>query len=85
LRFIKGSILTPEVLKYLNGMMIHEKVISRSVLSNRIAIAYYNSKSCEFIKTYQIIAQNVTCSAFGGEHLEIIYVTIPSLNRSKKD
>ena len=69
----------------LDGMAIDENDNLWVGLWDGFAVANFNSKTGELIRKINVPAKNVTSCAFGGENLDILYITTSSLGMSEEE
>ena len=71
----KIAVNIPESLGYPDGMTIDENDTLWVGLWNGNAVAQFDPKTGELISKIEVPAHNVTACAFGGENLDILYIT----------
>ncbi|NNK81864.1 MAG: SMP-30/gluconolactonase/LRE family protein [Flavobacteriaceae bacterium] len=69
----------------LDGMAIDENDNLWVGLWDGFAVANFNSKTGELIRKIKVPAKNVTSCAFGGENLDILYITTSSLGMTEEE
>ena len=70
---------------YPDGMAIDENDMLWVGLWNGNAVAQYDPKSGELISKIEVPAHNVTACAFGGENLDILYITTARLDMTQEE
>lgn len=68
-----------------DGMTIDENDMLWVGMWNGDAIAHFNPLTGELINKIKVPAHNVTSCAFGGENLDILYITTSSLDMTKEE
>ncbi len=68
-----------------DGMAIDENDLLYVGLWNGNCIANYNPKTGELIQKIKVPAHNVTSCAFGGENLDILYITTSNLDMTEEE
>lgn len=68
-----------------DGMTIDENDTLWVGMWNGNAIAHFNPKTGELIDKISVPAHNVTSCAFGGENLDILYITTSSLDMTDEE
>lgn len=68
-----------------DGMAIDENDMLYVGLWNGNCIANYNPKTGKLIQKIKVPAHNVTSCAFGGENLDILYITTSSLDMTDEE
>lgn len=71
----KIAVNIPESLGYPDGMTIDENDTLWVGLWNGNAVAQFDPKTGKLISKIEVPAHNVTACAFGGENLDILYIT----------
>lgn len=69
----------------LDGMAIDENDNLWVGIWEGFAVANFNSKTGELIAKIDVPAKNVTSCAFGGENLDILYITTSSLGMTEEE
>ena len=67
-----------------DGMAIDEDDMLWVGMWNGNAVARFNPKTGKLISKIEVPAQNVTSCAFGGENLDILYITTSSIGMTKE-
>ena len=68
-----------------DGMTIDEEDMLWVGMWNGNAVARYNPKTGALMSKIEVPAHNVTACAFGGENLDILYITTSSLDMSDEE
>ncbi|TCP24317.1 sugar lactone lactonase YvrE [Tenacibaculum skagerrakense] len=68
-----------------DGMTIDENDMLWVGMWNGNAVANYNPNTGELIKKIEVPAHNVTSCAFGGENLDVLYITTASLDMTEEE
>ena len=68
-----------------DGMAIDENDMLWVGMWNGNAVANYNPNTGELIKKIEVPAHNVTSCAFGGENLDVLYITTASLDMTEEE
>lgn len=68
-----------------DGMAIDEDDMLWVGMWNGDAVARFNPKTGKLISKIKVPAHNVTSCAFGGEHLDVLYITTSSLDMTAEE
>ena len=75
----------PESLGYGDGMAIDENDDLWVALWNGNGIAHFDPRSGKLIKKVEVPAHNVTSCSFGGDNLDILYITTASIDMTEEE
>ena len=81
----KIAVNIPESLGYPDGMTIDENDTLWVGLWNGNAVAQFDPKTGELISKIEVPAHNVTACAFGGENLDILYITTSTNDMTEEE
>lgn len=70
---------------YPDGMTIDSEDMLWVGLWNGNAIAHFNPKTGELISKIKVPAHNITACAFGGENLDILYITTARIDMTPEE
>lgn len=79
------AVVVPESLGYPDGMAIDENDHLWVGLWNGNAVAHFDPIAGELVSKIEVPAHNVTSCAFGGENLDILYITTSSLDMTPEE
>lgn len=81
----KIAVNIPESLGYPDGMTIDENDTLWVGLWNGNAVAQFDPKTGKLISKIEVPAHNVTACAFGGENLDILYITTSNNDMTEEE
>lgn len=81
----RSAIEIPARLGYPDGMAIDEEDMVWIALWNGRAVARFNPETGELLQKIDVPAQNVTSCAFGGDQLDILYITTASIGMTDEE
>mgnify|MGYP000740063152 CR=1 FL=1 len=81
----KVAVLIPESLGFPDGMTIDEENMLWVGMWNGNAIIRFNPKTGKVISKVEVPAHNITSCAFGGENLDILYITSARVDMTKEE
>jgi sugar lactone lactonase YvrE len=81
----RTAVRVSEALGFPDGMAIDEEDMLWVGLWNGNAVGRFDPKSGELISRIEVPAHNVTSCAFGGENLDILYITTASVDMTEEE
>jgi len=79
------AVEVPTALGYPDGMTIDENDMLWVGLWNGNAVANFNPLTGKLIRKIEVPAHNVTACAFGGENLDLLYITTASVDMTAEE
>ncbi|TYA74384.1 SMP-30/gluconolactonase/LRE family protein [Seonamhaeicola marinus] len=79
------AVKIPLELGYPDGMAIDEEDKLWVGMWNGNAVIRFNPETGELLKKIEVPAHNVTSCAFGGDHLDVLYITTASLDMTQEE
>ncbi|WP_406685175.1 SMP-30/gluconolactonase/LRE family protein [Seonamhaeicola sp. MEBiC1930] len=79
------AVTIPLELGFPDGMTIDDENMLWVGMWNGNAVIRFNPNTGEILQTIEVPAHNVTSCAFGGENLEILYITTASLDMTDEE
>ncbi|ARV16835.1 regucalcin [Polaribacter sp. SA4-12] len=81
----KIAVEIPESLGFPDGMTIDEENMLWVGMWNGNAVIRFNPKTGKVLSKIEVPAHNITSCAFGGENLDILYITTASVDMTEKE
>ncbi len=81
----KIAVKVSEDLGFPDGMAIDENDMLWVGMWNGNAVAHFDPKSGKLVSKILVPAHNVTSCAFGGDNLDILYITTSSLDMTEEE
>lgn len=79
------AVEVPETLGYPDGMAIDEEDMLWVGMWNGNAVARFNPETGKLLSKIEVPAHNVTSCAFGGENLDILYITTATVDMTDEE
>lgn len=81
----KVAVQIPKELGYPDGMTIDSEDMVWVGMWNGNAVIRFNPKTGDLLQKIEVPAHNVTACAFGGDNLEVLYITTASLDMTEEE